>query len=101
MITRYLSPMWPAVVPALGNHLWQSTLFAVVIGLLTLILRKNQARVRYRLWLAASVKFLFPFSLLTAMGSHFILSHRLAVGKSGLSFAVEQVSQPLAQATIS
>ena len=38
--------------------------------MLTFTLRKNQARVRYRLWLAASVKFLIPFSLLISLGGH-------------------------------
>jgi len=54
----------------LFNHLWQSTLFAAVAGLLTLAFRKSQARARYWLWLTASVKFLFPFSLLVGIGSH-------------------------------
>ena len=53
------------------NHLWQSTLFAGAIGLLTLALRSNSARLRYWLWLGASVKFLIPFSLLVSLGSHF------------------------------
>jgi bla regulator protein BlaR1 len=53
---------------SLANHLWQSTAFAVVVWLLALSLRKNQARVRYALWLAASVKFLIPFSLLLFAG---------------------------------
>ena len=53
----------------LANHLWQSTLFAVVVACLTLLLRKNSARVRYLLWLAGSVKFLVPFALLTAVGA--------------------------------
>jgi bla regulator protein BlaR1 len=52
-------------------HLWQSTLFAVAIGPLTLILKNNQARVRYWLWLAASLKFLIPFSVLIDLGSQF------------------------------
>ncbi|PYU53945.1 MAG: hypothetical protein DMG55_33135, partial [Acidobacteria bacterium] len=69
MILKYLSAMCMAIAPALGNHLWQSTLFAITVGLLTLILRKNQARARYWLWLAASVKFLIPFSVLVGMGS--------------------------------
>jgi hypothetical protein len=30
-----------------ANHLWQSTLFAAVAGLLTLALRKNHARTRH------------------------------------------------------
>lgn len=51
------------------NHLLESTLFAMAAGLATLALRKNRARARHRLWLAASLKFLVPFSLLVALGS--------------------------------
>jgi bla regulator protein blaR1 len=50
------------------NHVWQSTLFAGVIAVLTLALRHNRARLRYGLWLAASVKFLVPFAMLAAAG---------------------------------
>jgi beta-lactamase regulating signal transducer with metallopeptidase domain len=50
------------------DHLWQSTLVAVVVTLLTLLFRNNSARVRYALWLTASLKFLLPFSLLAALG---------------------------------
>ena len=53
----------------LTNHLWQSTLFAVLAGLLTLAMRQERARVRYWVWLAASVKFLVPFEWLSALGS--------------------------------
>jgi bla regulator protein BlaR1 len=60
------------MIPAdLLNHLWQSTLFAAVAGLLTLLLRRNRARTRYWLWLAASMKFLIPFALLVNVGSYF------------------------------
>jgi len=51
------------------NHLWESTLFAAVVAALALVFRKNAARVRHWLWLAASVKFLIPFSLLISLGS--------------------------------
>jgi bla regulator protein BlaR1 len=34
---------------AIANHLWQSTLFAIVAAVFTLALRKNQARVRHHL----------------------------------------------------
>lgn len=54
--------------PAFANHLWQSTAFAAAAWLLTILLRRNSARVRYGVWLAASVKFLIPFSLLIALG---------------------------------
>jgi uncharacterized protein (TIGR03435 family) len=50
------------------NHVWQSTLFAGVIAIVALALRHNRARLRYGLWLAASVKFLVPFATLAAAG---------------------------------
>lgn len=62
--------MNPAYLLLLADHLWQSSLFAGVAGLLTVALRKNRARVRYWVWLAASCKFLFPLSLLVAMDGH-------------------------------
>jgi bla regulator protein blaR1 len=55
---------------ALGNHLWQSTIFALFAWLLVRVFRKNSARVRYWIWMLASLKFLFPLSLLVALGSH-------------------------------
>jgi hypothetical protein len=67
MIPRYLSETWAVVAPAVANHLWQSTIFAAAAAVLTLALRKNHARTRYWLWLAASVKFLVPFSLLVGV----------------------------------
>jgi beta-lactamase regulating signal transducer with metallopeptidase domain len=53
---------------ALLDHLWQSTLFAGFVALLTLALSNNGARVRFWLWFAASVKFLVPFAALAALG---------------------------------
>ena len=38
------------------NHLWQSTLFAILAGLLTLTLKRNSARTRYWVWFAASAE---------------------------------------------
>jgi beta-lactamase regulating signal transducer with metallopeptidase domain len=57
------------LIGALLDHLWQSTLFAGCAGLLTLALRHNEAKTRYWLWFAASVKFLIPFSLLVDFGA--------------------------------
>jgi hypothetical protein len=53
----------------LANHLWQSTLCAVAVWLLVAALKKNRASIRYWLWLASSVKFLIPFSLLVGVGN--------------------------------
>ena len=57
------------MIGALLDHLWQSTLFAGCAGLLTLALRRNEAKNRYWLWFAASAKFLVPFSLLVDFGA--------------------------------
>src|SRR5437870_7751474 len=95
MILKYLSAMCMAIAPALGNHLWQSTLFAITVGLLTLILRKNQARARYWLWLAASVKFLIPFSVLVGMGSHLPWSTVPHGRKPGCTLRLTRSAGPL------
>src|SRR5580765_4372667 len=100
MIPTNLSALWNDIAPALGNHLWQSTLFAAAAGLLTLFLRKNRARARYGLWLAASVKFLIPFSLLVGLGNRMAWSHPSPTATGGLYVAVEQISQPFAQTGI-
>jgi bla regulator protein blaR1 len=83
-----------AMIAALTNHLWQSTVFAVAAGLLALVLRKNQARVRYWLWLAASLKFLVPFNLLVRLGSH-LAWHRTYTTPPA-AFAIVQFGQPYA-----
>ena len=58
------------MLTGIANHLWQSTLFALVATLLSFALRKNQARTRHTIWMLASLKFLVPFSLLVSAGSH-------------------------------
>lgn len=55
---------------ALLGHLWQSTLFALAAGLMTVAFRGNRAQIRYWLWLSASLKFLVPFALLLNLGSY-------------------------------
>jgi uncharacterized protein (TIGR03435 family) len=81
----------------MANHLWQSTLFAAATAILTLALRKNPARLRYRLWLIASLKFLIPFSLLISLSSHLIKPHVAVTVQSDVYSAVEEVSLPFAQ----
>ena len=91
------SALWTSIAPALANHLWQSTLFAVAAGLLTLTLRENHARARYVLWLIASLKFLVPFSWLVAIGNRF--SWHIPASTAGATYSViEQVGQPFTQA---
>jgi len=94
MISEYLYLTWNSFGAMLGNHLWQSSLFGIVAGLLTLALRNNPARFRYWLWLAASAKFLIPFSLLIGVGSHLSWSHSPASTNAGVYFAMEEVGEP-------
>jgi bla regulator protein BlaR1 len=56
---------------ALYNHLWQSTLFAIAAAGVAFLLRNQRANVRYWIWLAASLKFLVPFSVLMLAGARF------------------------------
>ena len=97
MIPKFLSDFSTAVAPAVGNHIWQSTLFACAIALLTLAFQKHRAQVRYALWLAASLKFLVPFSLLSNLGN-FLASSRARSGTpTVLSSAFEQFGQPFGE----
>jgi bla regulator protein blaR1 len=58
-----------AEVVLLLNHLWQSTL-AGLLGWLACAtwLRTYRPRLRFAVWMVASLKFLVPFSILTAAG---------------------------------
>jgi bla regulator protein blaR1 len=77
------------------NHLWQSTVFAILAGLFTLAFRKNRAQVRYWLWFSASAKFLIPFALLLTVGGYL---GRLPAAKSvpfpAMTHAVVEVAVP-------
>ena len=79
-----------------ANHLWQSTGFAAVAVLLALALRANHARARYWLWLAASVKFLVPFSVLAGIGASLGRWFVPATPISRLPLVMQQIVQPFA-----
>ena len=80
--------MTPAFAAALSDHLWQSTIVVVVVGVLTLLLRHNRAHVRYVLWLVASLKFLVPFAWLEALGQRFQRESATAAAPQGLLQAI-------------
>ncbi len=93
------------MIQALAAHLWQSTLFALAAGLLTVAFRRNRAQVRYWLWLSASLKFLVPFALLLDLGSYlqtwipatWQVANQIA---PVVSWTVEQFSGPSLAATL-
>jgi beta-lactamase regulating signal transducer with metallopeptidase domain len=60
------------MIALLLNHLWQSSLCVGGAGLIALALSRNGANVRFWLWFAASIKFLVPFAVLTALSAYFL-----------------------------
>jgi bla regulator protein blaR1 len=83
------------MISGLIDHLWQSTIFAGVGWLVTLALRRNRAQVRYWVWLAASVKFLVPFSLLVGVAELAPKHTARPMVQTEWVVAVEEVARPL------
>jgi beta-lactamase regulating signal transducer with metallopeptidase domain len=90
---------------ALINHLWQSTLCVLVAALLTLAFRKNGARVRFYIWLAASVKFLLPFAGFVWIGSRIPWpappEAPAGLASAELAMVMDQIVEPAALLTTS
>ena len=93
--------MNPAYLLPLANHLWQSTLFAGIAGLLTLALRDNHARVRHWVWLTASCKFLLPFSVLLWLGGHVPWRTAPQATQANWSLVISAVGQPFTAPAVS
>jgi bla regulator protein blaR1 len=94
-VTQHLVYMLTSVGAAVANHLWQSSVFALAAWLMALQLRRNRAHVRYGIWLAASVKFLIPFSLLIDLGGFLRKpQHASPSLQTTLSSAMGVVGQP-------
>lgn len=66
--------------PRITDHLWQATIFALVVVLTAIVLRGGPARIRHSLWLIASAKFVIPVSLL------FLFSQVIGLDKLWLAF---------------
>src|SRR5437868_1381146 len=79
----------------LSNHIWQSTWFAAFTGLLVFALRRHSARVRHALWLAASLKFLIPFSLLVGLGTQVAPRTATLPVSPEVGVAVEALAEPM------
>ena len=75
------------------DHLWQSTLVAIFAWSLTLLFRNNGASIRYWLWFSASLKFLLPFSLLTALG-RMLFVHTVPAGSIEVLTKIRPVAMP-------
>jgi len=86
--------------PFIINHLWQSSCIALLAGLLAFVLRKNSPKVRYWVWLSASLKFLIPFALLVSLGGVVPRPTRrpVSVAAPGFTNTLVQIAQPISPA---
>jgi uncharacterized protein (TIGR03435 family) len=86
--------------PSIINHLWQSSCFVLLAGLLAFVLRKNSPKLRYWVWLSASLKFLIPFALLVSFGSVVPRPARHPVSVPGSAFPnpLVQIAVPFSPA---
>ena len=97
MFAGFWKEVWTA---ALVNHLWQSTLVALLAWLLTLALKNNHARARYWVWMIASIKFLVPFSAFIAIGEWLRPVSAAPMQSTTFTFVAEKVAQPVQPITI-
>ena len=82
---------------AVLDHLWQSTLLALGVGLLTVAFRRARADVRHALWFVASVKFLVPFAALAALGRFLAPAVGSPVYATPEAVFIERATQPFSQ----
>ncbi len=78
----------------IANHLWQSTVFGLIAACSTLMLRRNEARLRFWIWFGASLKFLLPFGPLVSLGT-IVAKHVGGLRTRTFASAVEITNQPL------
>ena len=83
-----------ASTAALVNHLWQSTVIALIALPVALTLRNNHARTRYWVWMIASIKFLVPFSIFISAGEWIRFALVTPIQAPAFAAAVEQIALP-------
>jgi beta-lactamase regulating signal transducer with metallopeptidase domain len=88
---------------ALGWHLLESTVFALIVGLLALCLPRRGAAARHMMWLIAAAKFVLPAALFSLLGSslaellpsnHISASTPAALSRWIASQAISEHSKP-------
>ena len=97
-MSAFASADWVSIGRVVANHLWQSTLGVGVAALLALSLRQNYARTRHWIWVAASLKFLVPFSAIMAIGGSFGEPLAPRAASPRIPVLAEQIVQPFALA---
>ena len=78
------------------NYLWQSSCFALLAALLAFALRSHSPKMRYWVWLSASLKFLIPFALLVSLGNEVQrpAPHSVSASDPVFSTTLVQIAEP-------
>ena len=82
-LASWSADFWPSLLA----HLWQSTLFALVLMPVLLLLRRAPARLRYSIWLVASLKFILPSAALVALAGRFFAVPEVHLSAATFGFA--------------
>ena len=103
-LAAWSTDWWPWFL----NHLWQATLFGVVVIILVALLRRTSARTRYAVLLVALAKFAVPASFLATLADDVglqpihVLSDPQGVseGRSVPLVAIARVASPIETAIL-
>jgi bla regulator protein BlaR1 len=87
-------PVSASLAAPLFNHLWQSTVVLAFAWTLAILFRRNPARVRYVIWMLASLKFLVPFALLATVGERWAMPVAGRSVASAFYTAADEIGQP-------
>jgi beta-lactamase regulating signal transducer with metallopeptidase domain len=83
---------WPLV----ANHLWQTTVFALMAWGIVRLLKRSTARVRYCVWSIALMKFLLPSALLILALERIGVDFSLTTPATGAGAEiVSRIAQPI------
>lgn len=85
--------------PRIADHLWQTTLFALLVFAATVALRRGPARVRHLLWMLASLKLLVPAAVLVFLaeeaGINFLWMISSTSQTGSDASLVQEISEPV------
>jgi beta-lactamase regulating signal transducer with metallopeptidase domain len=62
-LAEWSKSLWPFLV----NHLWQASIFCLFVLVVSSLLKRAPARLRYSLWLLALVKFMVPAAVIASL----------------------------------
>ncbi len=92
-MTRGFAHFCEQAAAPVADHIWQSSVVALVASCLTLLLKRNSANCRFNIWFLASIKFFLPFAMLIHLG-HALGAGLITVPSRNFALVVELAGQP-------